>query len=133
MEEDEQGFSEAIIWPAEIVRQLAPAFETSTTGMARRLGMSRHRVWRQIHRRQQLSTEDQQRVLGAIRVYVASLKLCGYSTPEQRTWARRWMNDWLRTPNLYFEGQYPLSYLCQSREEDRLVIYLLQLRYGVYT
>ena len=133
MEADDQCSPEMSPWPAEVVRQLAPAFGMSTTGMARILGMSRHRVWRQTHRRQKLSAEDQQLVLGAIRVYVAALKLCGYNTPDQRAWARRWMSDWLRTPSPFFDSQCPLSQISQPNGQDRLVTYLSQVRYGVYT
>lgn len=133
METEDQSPSEMIPWPAEVVRQLAPAFETSTTGMARILGISRHRVWRQIHRRQKLSTEDQQLVLGAIRVYAAVLKLSGYTIPEQRAWARQWMKEWLHTPSSFFNDQWPLSEMSRPHGQDRLVTYLSQVRYGVYT
>ena len=133
MEEDDQSHAEVIIWPAEIVRQLAPVFEMSTTGLAVILGMSRHRVWRQIHRRQSLSAEDQQRVLGAIRVYTAALELCGLVTPEQRAQARYWMNDWLRTPRSTLRNQCPLELMRGPKGQEILVIYLSRIRHGVYT
>lgn len=133
MEEDDQSVSEYIIWPAEVVRQLALVFGTTTTGMVAILGMSRHQVWRQIHHKKMLSAIDQQRVRGAIRLYAVVLKLCGYATAEQRIWARRWMHDWLRTPSPFFDGQSPLSQMSQSNGPYRLATYLSRLRYGVYS
>lgn len=85
----EEIFSENIPWPAEIVRQLAPVFETSTTGMAQILGMSRHVVWRKIHRHDALPPQYQSRAMGAVRLYVLTLDLYGHQTVSGRREARR--------------------------------------------
>lgn len=132
MEADDQSLSEIISWPAEVIRQLAPVFETSTTGLVAILGMSRHRVWQQIHRRQRLTVEDQQRVLGAIRVYTAALELCGLVTPGQRAQARHWMNDWLRTPRATLGDQCPLELMCEPEGQEKLITYLSRIRHSVY-
>lgn len=43
------GLNDPIVFPAEIIRNLALVFDVSTTGMACFLGMRRHVVWRKIH------------------------------------------------------------------------------------
>jgi hypothetical protein len=78
-----------IVLPADIIRRLAPVFEVSTTGMARLLDMSRHVVWRRIHRREALPAGYQARAMGAIRLYALALDLRGYQTVNGRRETRR--------------------------------------------
>jgi putative toxin-antitoxin system antitoxin component (TIGR02293 family) len=122
-----------IVFPAEIIRVLAPVFEVSTTGMARLLGMSRHVVWRKIHRREALPPEYQARALGAVRVYVLALDLYSYHTVSRRQEARQWLNDWLRTPLWAFGWRKPLELLDSDKDQKALLTLLARVVVGVYT
>lgn len=132
MEEDNQDFSEPILWPAEIIRQLAPVFETSTTGMARILGMSRHVVWRRIHRHEALPPQYQARAMGAVRLYVLMLDLYGYQTISGRREARRWMNDWLRAPRPRSVWRRPIECLGSDEDQERLLNLVERIVAGAY-
>lgn len=121
-----------ILMPAAIVQRLAPVFEVSTTRMARLLGMSRHVVWRRIHRRQALPPEYQARAMGAIRVYVIALNLYWYQTLNGRREARRWMNDWLRSPSVRFSGRRPIELLGSVSGQRKLLAVLTRIETGDY-
>jgi len=102
---DPDEMDDPIVFPADIIRRLAPIFEVSTTGMARLLGMSRHVVWRRIHGREPLPAEYQARAQGAVRLYARALDLCWYQTVNGRRETRRWLNAWLP----YTKAQEPVS------------------------
>lgn len=126
-------WDDPIVLPAEIIRSLAPVFEESTTGMTRLLGMSRHVVWRKIHRRENLPLEYQARAQGAVRIYVMALELCSYRTVSARQVARRWLNDWLRTPCLAFGWRKPMDLLSSDKEQNSLLTLLARVGACVYT
>lgn len=121
-----------IVFPAEIIRILAPVFEVSTTGMARLLGMSRYVVWRKIHRGEALPPEYQARAMGAVQLYVMALHLYGYQTVTGRQEARRWMNDWLREPRRWFGWHKPAELLGSDVKQKKLLTLVKSLAAGVY-
>lgn len=121
-----------IILPAEIIQKLAPVFEVSTTGMAQLLGMSRHVVWRRIHRREALPPKYQARAMGAIRIYAFALDLYGCQTANARREARRWMNDWLREPRLWFGWRKPIEFLGSDVEQKKVLTLIEGIAAGVY-
>lgn len=121
-----------IVLPAEIIQKLAPVFEVSTTGMAQLLGMSRHVVWRRIHRREALPPKYQARAMGAIRIYALALDLYVYQTVNARREARRWMNDWLREPRLWFGWRKPIEFLGSDMEQKKMLTLIEGIAAGVY-
>lgn len=121
-----------IVFPAEIVRRLAPVFEVSTTGMARLLGMSRHVVWRKIHRREALPPQYQARAMGAVRIYILALDLCSYRTVSARQEARQWLNDWLRTERMVFGLKKPMELLGSDKDQKVVLTLLARIGAGVY-
>jgi len=125
-------WDDPIVLPAEIIRSLAPAFEVSTTGMARLLGMSRHVVWRKIHRREALPPQYQARAMGAVRLYALALGLYWYHTVSERKEARRWLNDWFRTPRLVFGWKKPIELLGSDKDQKAVLTLLARIGAGVY-
>ena len=121
-----------IVLPAEIIQKLAPVFEVSTTGMAQLLGMSRHVVWRRIHRRNALPPKYQARAMGALRLHALALDLYGYQTVNARREARRWMNDWLREPRLWFGWRRPIEFLGSDGEQKKVLTLVSGIVAGVY-
>ncbi len=121
-----------IVLPAEIIQKLAPVFEVSTTGMAQLLGMSRHVVWRRIHRREALPPKYRARAMGAIRLHALALELYGYQTVNARRESRRWMNDWLREPRLWFGGSRPIEFLGSDVEQKKVLTLIEGIAAGVY-
>lgn len=121
-----------IVLPAEIIQRLASVFEVSTTGMAQLLGMSRHVVWRRIHRREALPPKYQARAMGALRLHALALHLYGYQTINARREARRWMNDWLREPRLWFGWRKPIEYLGSDMEQKKMLTLIKGIAAGVY-
>lgn len=123
---------ETITLPAEIIRNLAPIFEVSTTRMAALLGMSRHAVWRRIHRQEALPPYYQARAMGAIRLYVRTLGLYSYDTIRSRREARRRLNDWLRAPRVGFGGRKPIELLASDKEQKKLLRLMADIAEGLY-
>lgn len=121
-----------IVLPAEIIQKLAPAFEVSTTGMAQLLGMSRHVVWRRIHQRNALPPKYQARAMGVLRLHALALDLYGYQTVNARREARRWMNDWLREPRLWFGWRRPIEFLGSDGEQKKVLTLVSGIVAGVY-
>lgn len=121
-----------IVLPAEIIQRLAPVFEVSTTGMAQLLGMSRHVVWRRIHRREALPLRYQARAMGAIRLYALALDIYPYHTVKARRVARRWMNDWLREPRLWFGWRRPIEFLGSAVGQRKVLTLVEGIVAGVY-
>lgn len=121
-----------IVLPADIIRRLAPIFEISTTGMARLLGMSRHVVWRRIHRREALPARYQGRAMGAIRLHALALDLCWYQTVNGRRETRGWLNDWLRTPRPEAHKRRPIELLGNEEGQKELLALVMRLSTDVY-
>lgn len=121
-----------IVLPADIILRLAPVFEVSTTGMAQLLGMSRHVVWRRIHRHEALPPKYQERAMGALRLHTLALDLYGYQTISARREARRWMNDWLREPRLWFGWRRPIEFLGSDVEQKEVLTLVGGIVAGVY-
>lgn len=125
-------YDSPIVLPAEIIQKLAPVFEVSTTGMAQLLGMSRHVVWRRIHQREALPPKYQERAMGALRLHALALHLYGYQTVNARREARRWMNDWLREPRLWFGWRRPIEFLSSDMEQKEVLTLVGGVVAGVY-
>ena len=121
-----------IVLPAEIIQKLAPVFEVSTTGMVQLLGVSRHVVWRRIHQRKALPPKYQARAMGAIRIYALALDLYGCQTANARREARRWMNDWLREPRLWFGWRKPIEFLGSDVEQKKVLTLIEGIAAGAY-
>lgn len=121
-----------IVLPAEIIQRLASVFEVSTTGMAQLLGMSRHVVWRRIHRREALPPKYQARAMGALRLHALALHLYGYQTINARREARRWMNEWLREPRLWFGWRKPIEFLGSDVEQKKVLTLIGGIAAGFY-
>jgi len=121
-----------IVFPADIIRRLAPVLEVSTTGMARLLGMSRHVVWRRIHRREALPARYQGRAMGAIRLHALALDLCWYQTVNGRRETRGWLNDWLRTPRPEAHKRRPIELLGNEEGQKELLALVMRLSTDVY-
>lgn len=130
---DPEEMDDPIVFPADIIRRLAPVFKVSTTGMARLLGMSRHVVWRRIHGREPLPAEYQARVMEAIRLYALALDLCGYQTVNRRRETRRWLNAWLRTPRLGAGKHRPIEILGTEEGQKQLLALVMRISTHVYT
>lgn len=129
---DPDEMDDPIVFPADIIRRLAPIFEVSTTGMARLLGMSRHVVWRRIHGREPLPAEYQARAQGAVRLYARALDLCWYQTVNGRRETRRWLNDWLRTPRPGAGKHRPIEILGTEEGQKELLALVMRLSTDVY-
>lgn len=125
--------NDPIVFPADIIRRLAPVFEVSTTGMARLLGMSRHVIWRRIHRREPLPAEYQARAQGAVRLYARALDLCWYQTGNGRRETRRWLNDWLRTPRPGASKRRLIEFLGTEEGQKELLALVVRISTDVYT
>lgn len=130
---DPDEMDDPIVFPADIIRRLAPVFEVSTTGMARLLGMSRHVVWRRIHRREALPTKYQGRAMGAIRLHALALDLCWYQTVNGRRETRRWLNDWLRTSRAGARKRRLIELLGTEEGQKELLAVVMTLSTVVYT
>ncbi|MBX9872073.1 MAG: hypothetical protein K2X75_08745 [Burkholderiaceae bacterium] len=122
-----------IVFPADVIQRLAPVFEVSTTGMAHLLGISRHVVWRSIHRREALPAMYQGRAMGAIRLYALALDLCWYQTVNGRRETRRWLNDWLRTPRPGARKRRLIELLSTEEGQKELLALVVRISTDVYT
>lgn len=124
--------NDAIILPAAIIQALAPVYQVSTTEMARLLGMSRHVVWRKIHRREVLPAAYQARAMGAIRLYAKTLDLYSAYTVNRRQEARQWLNDWLRAPRAALGGRKPIELLGSDSDQKAVWKLVAGIAAGVY-
>jgi uncharacterized protein (DUF2384 family) len=122
-----------VVLPADVVRQLAPVFEVSTTGMAHLLGMSRQAIWRRIHRREALPERYQARAMGAIRLYALALDVCWFQTVKGRRETRRWLNDWLRTPRPGSSKSRPIELLGSDEGQRELHALVMRIADTSYT
>ena len=122
-----------LVLPADVIRQLAPVFEVSTTGMAHLLGMSRHAVWRRIHRQQALPERYQARAMGAIRLYALALDVCWLQTVKGRRETRRWMNDWLRKARPESSKSRPIELLGSDEGQRELQALMMKIADTTHT
>jgi uncharacterized protein (DUF2384 family) len=122
-----------VVLPANVIRQLAPVFEVSTTGMAHLLGMSRHAVWRRIHRQQALPGRYQVRAMGAIRLYALALNICWLQTVKGRQESRRWLNDWLRTGKPGSGNHRPIELLGSDEGQRELQALVMKIADTTHT